>query len=162
MTRTEYNHCVDIYSDNIYRFILKHCKDKDWASDVVQDAYVKLWDNVEKISADKAKSYLFATAHHAMIDDIRKQKVYRNFVDFATPTTPHYEYQYSDTLEIVNKLLDQMPSDQKSVLMLRDYEGYSYEDIAEITGLSLSQVKVYIFRARTALKNKLVKMDNLI
>ena len=47
-------------------------------------------------------------------------------------------------------------------MLLRDYEGYSYQEIAEIAGLSESQVKVYIFRARTALKKELKSIDNLI
>jgi RNA polymerase sigma-70 factor (ECF subfamily) len=58
--------------------------------------------------------------------------------------------------------MELLPVDQKSALMLRDYEGYSYDEIAEITGLNESQVKVYIFRARSFLKKHLVCMENLV
>ena len=69
---------------------------------------------------------------------------------------------YSDLKEILDEALDRLPEIQKSLILLRDYEGYSYEEIGEITGLSESQVKVYIFRGRMALKNYLVSIDNLV
>jgi len=121
-----------------------------------------MWEKVETISFEKAKSYLFTSAHHTMIDDIRKTQIHLRFVT-AQPTENKYENTtYNDVHEVLNKAMEHLPADQKSVLMLRDYEGYSYEEIAEITGLSESQVKVYIFRARTFLKKHLVRIENLI
>ena len=55
-----------------------------------------------------------------------------------------------------------LPEIQRSLILLRDYEGYSYEEIGNITGLNESQVKVYIFRGRLALKNYLVSIENLV
>ena len=162
MTATEYNDCVKEFSDGVYRFVLKNIKCEDKASDVVQDAFLKMWEKVETISLEKAKSYLFTSAHHTMIDDIRKTQVHQRFIT-AQPTENNYENTaYSDVREVLNKVMEYLPVDQKSVLMLRDYEGYSYEEIAEITGLNESQVKVYIFRARTFLKKHLVRIENLV
>ena len=62
----------------------------------------------------------------------------------------------------MHKALATLPQVQASVILLRDYEGYSYEEIGNILNLNESQVKVYIFRGRTALKNYLKSMDNLI
>ena len=59
----------------------------------------------------------------------------------------------------LNEAISKLPEDQRSVIMLRDYEGYSYDEIGRITGLNESQVKVYIFRARVFLKNYLVRME---
>lgn len=145
----------------MYRFVLKHIKCSEKASDVVQDVFLKMWEKVETINFEKAKSYLFTAAHRTMIDDIRKTQIHQRFV-IAQPTENNYENTYSDIHEVLNKAMEHLPADQKSVLMLRDYEGYSYEEIAEITGLSESQVKVYIFRARTFLKKYLVRIENLI
>ena len=61
--------------------------------------------------------------------------------------------QYTDIQEILHSAVDKLPADQKSVILLRDYEGYSYKEISDITGLSEAQVKVYIFRARAFLKS---------
>ena len=69
---------------------------------------------------------------------------------------------YSDVVGPVNEALNKLPEIQRTVILLRDYEGYNYSEIGEITGLSESQVKVYIFRARNFLKNYIGAMENVI
>jgi len=161
MTVEEYNKSVDLFSDGIYRFALKTLKDQDKAKDIVQDSYEKLWVKHPDVSYEKVKSYLFTTAYHASIDMIRRDKRKTEY-----EAAPVYEIstneQYSDTHEVLNRAVEQLPDIQKSVLLLRDYEGYSYEEIGEITGLNESQVKVYIYRARLFLKNYLVSIENII
>ena len=161
MTTQDYNKIVDLYSDNVYRFILKNIRDKDKAMDIVQDSFEKLWINVSKIEHQKAKSYLFTTAYHTMIDYIRKEKKMVLMDEQANYYLPDNK-QYSDLKEILEKAVSLLPEDQRSVVLLRDYEGYSYEEISEITGLSESQVKVYIFRARTFLKKYIGSMEVLV
>ncbi|HXP48902.1 MAG TPA: RNA polymerase sigma factor, partial [Bacteroidia bacterium] len=69
---------------------------------------------------------------------------------------------YSDAKEVLNEALNKLPEIQRSVIMLRDYEGYDYNEIGEITGLNESQVKVYIFRARKFLKNYIGSVEAVI
>ena len=76
MTISEYNHAVDQHADGIYRFALKHLRDADLAKDVVQESFARLWVKVVEVDAAKAKSYLFTTAHHAMVDEVRPQHPY--------------------------------------------------------------------------------------
>lgn len=160
MNRKEYNQSVDQHSDAIYRFVLKHTRDKELANDLVQDTYEKLWLKREDVDAQKVKSYLFTTAYHKIVDHSRRQKFKGDFDEINhQPLTFNH---YSDTQEILEELLNLLPSDQKAVVMLRDYEGYSYQEIAEMTNLTESQVKVYIFRARKFLKEKIGKMEVLI
>ena len=161
MTLSDYNKSVDNYSDNIYRFILKNLRDEDKAKDVVQEAYTRLWEKAESVSAEKVKSYLFTTAYHSMIDMIRKEK---RMVDFETISEHDYLIydQYTDIKEILDEAIKKLNDMQRSVILLRDYEGYSYKEIAEITGLNESQVKVYIFRARVFLKDYIKSMDLVI
>jgi len=158
MTVEEYNKSIDLYADGIYRFALKTLKDQEKAKDTVQDTYEKLWVKHNNISYGKVKSYLFTTVYHASIDLIRKDNKKTEYEMSETSS----EEQYSDIHEVLNKAVDQLPEIQKSVILLRDYEGYSYEEIGEITGLNESQVKVYIFRARLFLKNYLVSIENII
>src|SRR5512145_826608 len=152
MTIAEYNKSVDEHSDGIYRFILKNLKHEDKAQDVVQDTYEKLWVKVNEVTADRVRSYLFTTAYHTMIDLIRKEKRLTAF-EAEKHDRPAGQDHYTGLAQIMDDAVTRLPEDQRSVIMLRDYEGYSYEEIAEITGLSESQVKVYIFRARMFLKN---------
>jgi RNA polymerase sigma factor (sigma-70 family) len=161
MTAEEYNECVDQFSDGVYRFILKNIRDKEKAHDIVQDSFEKLWINAKNVIFEKAKSYLFTTAYHGMIDQIRREKKQASMKEVDFKNHSHSE-QYSDLQELLHEAISKLPEDQRSVILLRDYEGYSYIDIAEITGLNESQVKVYIYRARLFLKNYIGKIEAVV
>jgi len=161
MTSKEYNQAVDLYSDNVYRFILKNIRDEERARDIVQDSYEKLWRNAENVNYEKVKSYLFTTAYHTMIDVIRKDKRQTYMEDYQIPEDVHDE-QYTDLKEVLNEAVKRLPDIQRTVILLRDYEGYSYKEIGDVTSLSEAQVKVYIFRARVFLKNYIGKMEMVV
>ena len=161
MTVTEYNKSVDLYSDRLYRFILKNIHDLHKAEDVVQDCYEKLWKNFENVSYEKVKAYLFTTAYHTLIDYLRKDKR-SAYTEESVVEEESCESHYSDLKEILNVAVNRLPDIQRMVLLLRDYEGYSYKDIGELTSLNESQVKVYIYRARLFLKNYIGKIEVLI
>ena len=161
MNVKEYNQSVDLYSDYVFRFILKNIKDEERARDIVQDSYEKLWRNSGNVNFDKVKSYLFTTAYHTMIDVLRKDKRQTYMADHQIPEDVH-DKQYSDLAEILNIAVGRLPEIQRTVVLLRDYEGYSYQEIGDITTLSEAQVKVYIYRARVFLKNYIGKMEVVI
>jgi RNA polymerase sigma-70 factor (ECF subfamily) len=95
-----------------------------------------------------------------MIDRKRKYKLYRQYEETGCDEVNNE--QYSDLNEVLHRAAERLPDIQKSVLLLRDYEGYSYEEIEQITGLNLSQVKVYIHRARTQMKLYIGSIDAVI
>jgi RNA polymerase sigma factor (sigma-70 family) len=161
MTATEYNTCIDQYANALFRFVVKNIKDSDSARDVVQDTFEKMWLKVDQIEFSKSKSYLFTTGYHTMIDKIRKEQR-SGLLEERHEELVQTENNYSDLGKILDKALNTLSEIQKSVIMLRDYEGYSYDEIGEITGLNESQVKVYIYRARIALKNYLGTVENLV
>ncbi len=161
MTIEEYNKAVDLYADNLYRFILKQCKTEELAQDVVQDSFEKMWMKLDTVNGAKAKSYLFTTAYRTLLDILKREKRVIP-LDGESDNLQQKQEQYSDISEILENALDRLPEVQRSVIMLRDYEGYSYGEIGEITGLTESQVKVYIYRARISLKKYLVKIENII
>jgi RNA polymerase sigma factor (sigma-70 family) len=131
------------------------------AKDIVQDSFEKMWIKVDTIDYEKAKSYLFTTAYHTMIDLLRREK---KFGDFNTVKQENYSHtdQYSDLNEVLHEAIKLLPEAQRTVILLRDYEGYTYEEIAEITGLNESQVKVYIYRGRMFLKDYIGKLETVI
>jgi RNA polymerase sigma-70 factor (ECF subfamily) len=161
MTEKEYNHCVTLYADNVYRFILKNLRQEEDARDVVQSAFEKLWKNRQGVEAEKSKSYLFTIAYHQMIDHLRKVKRIQLRDEFHEETRISGQpvHQLKQTLE---NALSRLTERQRSLVLLKDYEGYSYVEIGEITGLNESQVKVYLHRARLQLKSYLVKLENII
>ena len=158
MTAKEYNLSVDEYSDNIFRFALKHLKNEMSAKDIVQETFTKVWIKHEEVSFEKVKSYLFTTAYHLIIDWVKKEKRNGDFESISSDENSVLQDHF-DLKEIINKALLRLPEIQKTVVILRDYEGYNYSEIAEITDLSESQVKVYIFRARKTLQSYLKDLE---
>jgi RNA polymerase sigma factor (sigma-70 family) len=161
MTLAEYNKTVDDHADGLYRFILKNIGDSENARDIVQDSFEKLWTRISSVNSGKAKSYLFTTAYHTMIDIIRKEKRTGKF-KIDEHEGQLQEESYTGLAEILEEAVKKLPVDQRTVVLLRDYEGYRYDEIAHITGLTESQVKVYIFRARMFLRNHIGSIETLI
>ena len=161
MTEKEYNDCVALYADNVFRFIVKNLRHEEDARDVVQTAFEKLWINREAVDNAKSKSYLFTVAYNQMIDHLRKVKrIYLKdeFNENAKVTHRHI----NNAKAILEEALSKLGETQRSLVVLKDYEGYNYEEIGQITGLSASQVKVYLHRARLQLKEYIVKIENVI
>lgn len=161
MTILDYNKSVEYYADALYRFILKNVKEVDCAQDILQDTFMKMWEKHKEVAAEKAKSYLFTIAYHLLVDHARHQKHFSSFDGVADEGIADNK-EYFDLQAVLNKAVERLPAEQRWVLLLRDYEGYSYGEIGEITGLNESQVKVYIYRARVFLKKYIGKPEVVI
>jgi RNA polymerase sigma factor (sigma-70 family) len=158
MNVNDYNRAIDEYADNIFRFVVKHTKNKMLADDIVQETFAKVWERHADISAEKVKSYLFTTAYHCLVDTMKKENR-SGTLEVVEKTGTRDTSHLFDVQKVLHEALEKLPEVQKTVVLLRDYEGYAYNEIAEITGLNESQVKVYIFRARQALKNYLKDIE---
>lgn len=132
MTIKEYNRSVEEYADSVYRFIRADLNDEEKANDIVQDSYEKLWRHVAELDYSVVKSWMFSTAYHNMIDIIRKEKRMSTLEESFEQDLLN-ESQYSDLNEILHSALLRLPEQQKASVLLRDYEGYSYKEIGEIT-----------------------------
>lgn len=161
MTEKEYNECVTLYADNVFRFIVKNLRHEEDARDVVQSAFEKLWRNREDVDGTKSKSYLFTVAYNQMIDHIRKVKRVQLKDEFREEVRI-YDRQMNNARAVLQEALSKLSETQRSLVMLKDYEGYSYDEIGKIMNLSESQVKVYLHRARLQLKEYIVKVENVI
>ncbi len=161
MTDREYNDCVRLYADNVYRFILKNLRNEEDAKDIIQSAFEKMWKNRDAVDSERSKSYLFTVAYNQMIDHIRKVKRISLKEEFQEELKVIDKPQHN-ARKVLEEALSRLNETQRSLVMLKDYEGYSYEEIGKITGLNESQVKVYLHRARLQLKDYLVKVENVI
>jgi RNA polymerase sigma-70 factor (ECF subfamily) len=158
MNAKDYNNAIDQYADNIFRFVLKHTRNKMLADDIVQETFAKVWEKHEDIQVEKAKSYLFTTAYHCLVD-VMKKEARSGTIDGIERQGTQENAHLFDVQKVLQEALERLPEIQKTVVLLRDYEGYHYDEIAEITGLTESQVKVYIFRARQTLKTYLKDIE---
>lgn len=161
MIEKEYNNCVKEHADSVFRFILKNLRNSEDARDVVQSAFEKMWTSRETVDGARCKSFLFTVAYHQMIDHIRKSKVVI-VKEEAVENVAVYTKHDTDTKKILEQALARLNETQRSLVLLKDYEGYSYDEIGDITGLSASQVKVYLHRARIQLKNYLVSPETIL
>jgi RNA polymerase sigma factor (sigma-70 family) len=160
MTNKEYNICVHEWSDRLFRFAIKNVRQEADARDIVQQSFEKLWIKHKDVDFAKAKSYLFTTAYHTFIDGIRKNKRVDMVekIPEVIARNQHHNFELKDSLDNALKHLSPI---QKEVILLRDYEGYSYKEIAVITKITESQVKVYIFRARKKMHKILSQMEKV-
>lgn len=161
MNTTDYNRCVELYADRLYRFILKSVKNAFVAEDVVQNVFETLWTKREEVELETVKALLFKMAYNSMIDELRKTKRVVKMDAVKEDSLLDDGGHYTGRMETLEQGLNALPEDQRTVVLLRDYEGYSYKEIGEIAELSESQVKVYIFRARKFLKDFIQKMERV-
>lgn len=160
MTRAEYNSTVQLHSDRLFGYVLKCLQDSEDASDIVQDSFEKLWKNRKVVDFEKAKSWLFTTAHNALINFAKK----KSRIDFYDENLPEKIVMINNNFEmkeVVDLITDTLPQIQKSILLLRDMEGYNYKEISELLNISEAQVKVYLFRARRKIKDNLTQFAEI-
>lgn len=151
MNRSEYNEAVKAYSGRVYRYVLKFLGNTEDAHDIVQDSYLKLWQHHKDVDLTSAKSWLFTTSYRALVN-FAKRNSRMSSMETTFYKEPSAENKY-ELRELIDKALEYLPPQQKSILLLRDLEGYNYKEIGEILDLSESQVKVYLFRARKKMKD---------
>jgi len=154
----DFNQLVSSMKDKMYRLALRIVRNEEDAHDVVQESFLKIWKKREKIEqVTNQAAYCMTITRNMSIDKLRGKKMNLSDIDEqydlkAKIADPENAYiasdQYNRLIEIVNSL----PENHKTVIQLRDVEGYTYKEISEITGYSVEKVKVYLHRARTRLR----------
>lgn len=151
MDITAYNRCVDQHSDAVFRFAQHHLRDRDSAKDIVQDAFLRLWMKLDAVAEATCRSYLFTTAHNLIVDRSRRRKHVTRYDDGHENILVVHQPK-AGVKEVIDRALDTLNPTHRSLVLMRDLEGYSYQEIVDITGLDLTKVKVYLFRARKAMR----------
>jgi RNA polymerase sigma factor (sigma-70 family) len=162
MTIKEYNIYIDNFTDTMYQFIRSSLKNDDKAHNIIQNSFEKLWKQVTEVKYKTAKAWLFSTTYRVMIDIIRKEKKLTLTDSYSNSNLSNNSKVYSDINEILHKALKKLPKQHRTTLLLRDYEGYSYKEIGDITGTSETQVKINIYKNRLTIKKYLVSMENVV
>lgn len=152
---SEYNQSVKQLSDAVYRYALRYAQDAGVAEDVVQDAFLCLWNHREQVLFEGIKPYLFSLVHHRLIDLHRRSQVVSRYEVQEEVSAEPSVLGRMESRDALAKVLATLPEVQRSVLLLRDDEGFSYKDIATLLQLSEQQVQVYLFRARVAARKGL-------
>ena len=150
MTRLEYNRLIDSFSDRLFRYALKLTREHNWSQDLVQEGLAKLWIHRAKVTLDHAPAFLYKVVYNKMIDDTRKNK--RTQLSGAVPEKSIQTSAALEHKDILEQAFGQLDDKQKQIIMLRDWQGYSYKEIGEILDYNESLVKVHLFRARKKMR----------
>lgn len=160
MQINEFNHIVHKIKDKMYRVAFRIVRNQEEAQDVVQDALIKIWNKMEKLAeVSNQEAYCMTITRNMAIDHLRSKKLETSELDNhydikADSANPERIAIAKDEFKNVRNFIDGLAENHRTVLELRDIEGYSYKEISEITGYSIEKVKVYLFRARMKIKEK--------
>lgn len=160
----EFSALVGKLKDRLYRISLEIVKQEELAEDVVQEVFIKVWDKREEMAAiENLDAYCIRMARNLSIDKTRlkhfKNQDISSAYHLSSPEiSPHKQSELNDTILKIKKWIEDLPDSQKEVLLLRDFEGMSYQEISETLSIPLNQVKVYLFRARQYLRMKMNKL----
>lgn len=151
--------------DKLFRLALRITLDRAEAEDVVQDTLLKMWERREEWAEIKSlEAFCMTICRNQALDrskaaqnsNLRLNEEMDSPPDFCTPAE---QLDSKMRLEALHQLIDNLPETQRCILLLRDNEGKPYNEIAEILGLSESQVKVYLHRARQRLKEQFARIE---
>ncbi len=157
MTKDDFIICAKQFTPNLLRFSKRVAGSVIESEDIVQECFEVLWKNRDKVEMKSAKSYLFSVAHKKIIDTFRSDVKTQDFESVFTELIGKQDE--TDDQQLVQLAINQIPAIYKELLTLRDLESYSYREIEEITHLTEAQVKVYLFRARKAIKEKILELE---
>ncbi len=150
----------DAYAKELKRFLYFKFRDLTSAEDVLQESFLKLWKNCDKVSYDKVKSYLFTVANNSFLDIKKHEKVVRNHhkkvIREENIQSPEYLMIEKEFLEKVEKAIAELPEKQREVFVMSKIEKMKYKEIAEKLGISVKAVEK---RMRNALMNFKEKID---
>ena len=143
-------------SDRLYRLALRITMNKAEAEDVVQDTLLKVWECREDWNRiNNLEAFAIATCRNRALDVVKRAgrdtENLDEMVHFSNQT-PHEQLEAREEISLVRQLMDSLPEVQRTIMLLRDIEGKTYQEIAQTLDISETQVKVYLHRARTKIK----------
>ena len=143
------------YKGPVYAFCAKMLLDREAAEDVMQEAFVRVYENRQRLLSTGAfKAYLFAIARNQCLNGLRRARRH-DPLDAPPPApegaTPFAHLLKAEQVEILNRFLAQLSPEYREVLVLREYQNLSYDEIAAVTRNTVSSVKSRLFKARRKL-----------
>lgn len=151
------------HSQSLRNYIYYKCGDTQQAEDIVQEAYIKLWDNCAKVIFEKAKSFLYTVANNKFLNEVAHKKVVlehqkRNISPDRTNETPEFIIEEEEFYTKLKKVIADLPEKQREVFLLSRIDKKKYTEIAEIVGISVKAVEKRMSKALLTLKEQIGKV----
>lgn len=147
-----FRYIYKLFSLKVYRFSLKVLSDREAAKDATQDTFVKIYENRKQFIGQNIRAWIYTIAKNSCINILRRRKIHVELSDHIEIRTEDYVPSDSSLTTYIEKALNQLPLIYKEVIILREYEDYTYQEIADILQIDLSAVKLRVFRARGMLR----------
>lgn len=151
------------YFHDVYRYIYSLCHHKALTEDIVQETFYRSYDQLDSLTDGKVKPWLFKVAYHTFIDIYRKEQRHiqyaLNTVQKSAPS-PEDQLVVKQDIERWFTVANELSEMQRNIIQLRDFHHFSYDEIANLTGLTLANVKVQLFRARKMVQKKLQERED--
>ncbi len=165
MTRKEFETDILPLSRTLYRFAFRFLSSKEEAEDAVQDVFLKLWKMRDKLSEyDNIQAFTMTVTRNHCLDRLRKKKM-EYFDDTSTDDARTSDMNLEERMEnmerfrIITDIISNLPENYRSVIQLRDIDGYEYEEIARKLNTDISNLRVILSRARKMVREKLKKKN---
>lgn len=165
MTTEEFKCEVIPIKNKLYRFALRLMGEPEEAQDIVQEVFLRLWSRKDKLKEYRSiEAFAMTMTRNLCYDRIKspssKKDELNESNEMIESRTPYQKTELSDTLKLVYKAMDDLPEQQKIVIHMRDIEQCDFDEIAEVTGLSMNNVRVNLSRARKKIRDVLIKLNS--
>jgi RNA polymerase sigma factor (sigma-70 family) len=167
MSLKEFQYQVIPIKDKLFRLALRIMGNGPEAEDIVQEVFIKLWNTRNELAQiANIEAWSMRITKNLAIDKLRSKnrqtvELPVSLNDQRDPENPHTLTEYRDTVAKIQQLMDALPKKQRMVMQLRDIEGLTYQEIADSLDMPLNQVRVYLHRARQAIRGRILKLNLL-
>ncbi len=165
MTANEFKHKILPLSQRIFPFVARILKNDEEAQDAVQEIMIKMWNSRNKLSKHpNITGFVILAARNYCLDQLKKKKIEQ--VDILNPRLMSDLYidqqqtEYEDTYKLVHNIVAELPENQKEILLMRDIDGFEFDEIVALTNLKIEHIRVLLSRARKHVRVQLKKIYN--
>ena len=168
MKKISFRNDVLPLKNELYRLALRITLNPAEAEDIVQETMIKVWNKREQWDdIESIEAFCLTICRNISLDKMRKMENQNQSLEEGEHDAPDQSYasnpeeqaMQQDKLKLIRRLINALPEKQRSAMQLRDFEGKSYKEIAQIMDISEEQVKVNIFRARQAIRQKFIETE---
>jgi RNA polymerase sigma factor (sigma-70 family) len=165
MSLEDFKNRVLPVKNKLFRFAVRLAGNAEDAEDMVQEVFIKVWDRRQDMHTyHNMEAWCMRLVKNQFLDRIKSKRYqatqYAEAYDApAEECNPYQAAELNDTMQKINRLMESLPPKQQQIIHLRDVEGYSYQEIADVLEIDMNQVKVNLFRARTAIKKGILNAE---
>ena len=168
MKRISFRNDILPLKNELYRLALRITLNPAEAEDIVQETMIKVWNKREQWNdIESIEAFCLTICRNISLDKMRKMENQNQSLEESEHDAPDQSYSSNpeeqamqqDKLMLIRRLINDLPEKQRSAMQLRDFEGKSYKEIAQIMDISEEQVKINIFRARQTIRQKFLETE---